>query len=405
MISLPRRYAAVTLAFIVVAACSTAFAQQIAWTDSLAMPAGHRFESVQLIATTDGGVLAIGDEDTAVGGGSFQANIMLSKFAPDGSPVWSRHIRGTYAMRFARAYEIRGGNILVAGNEQMDTTAAGQRWSPMVMAFRANGDSIWKLNYGPPPPDNSNVAHCFSVYGVSNDQSLLLCAGSNYTFAYRIDGLGNVGSTRISLNGPRAVWEDFRNGADRIDLVSQESDDTLLVVHLSNSGDSVGATILNLSSLGTSQDRSIANVAPSSTGAYVIGGSLAIGQAPKQWKPAVARFDAAGQIGSISIFPGSAPGDLLLRRVAPMEPGAYLALIDANGTLLRLTQDSPVFDMITFNLPWRFTDAVPATNRYYFVIGYTDPNNNSFPHVAKIGIGASAVESMKQQPIEKLDLW
>ncbi|MBS1913911.1 MAG: hypothetical protein JST22_18120 [Bacteroidetes bacterium] len=404
MISLPLRYAAFIPAFIIVAAC-TAFAQQIAWTDSLAIPAGHRFESVQLIATPDGGVLAVGDEDTAVGGGSFQASIMLAKFAPDGSPVWSRHIRGAYAVRFARAYEIRGGNILVAGNEQMDTTAAGQRWSPMVMAFKANGDSIWKLNYGPPPPDVSNFAHCFSIYGVSNDQSLLLCTGSNYTFAYRIDGLGNVGSTRISLNGPRAVWQNFRNGADRIDLVSQESDDTLLVIHLSNSGDSVGATILNLATLGASHDRTIANVAPSSTGAYMIGGSLAIGQDPKQWKPAVARFDAAGQIGSISIFPGNAPGDLLLRRVAPMEPGAYLALIDEAGTLLRLTQESPVFETLTFSLPWRFTDAVPATNNYYFVFGYTEPNSNSFPHVAKIGIGASAVESITWQPIERLDLW
>lgn len=93
----------------------------------------------------DGNLVTVATQSTAAGS-AFQADILLMKTQPDGTPIWSKLVGSTTMREYAQAIDILpSGNIVVAGNL---TDLAETRYDALLICFDPSGNVLWQKTYG-----------------------------------------------------------------------------------------------------------------------------------------------------------------------------------------------------------------------------------------------------------------
>jgi hypothetical protein len=175
--------------------------QHVEWTTYLSpIEIGLTSIPQQVIRTADSGFVVLVRENRT-GTGRTPISTRVVRLSPQGDTIWSRTLRGKYAMNGTQAYQRDDGFIIVAGRERVGNWSMPENdWQPALVALSPDGDSLWQKSYAAPrfepSLDHKNIHNLFvSIVPADNGHTLMLNRGYGFHYMLLLDAIGRVQKT------------------------------------------------------------------------------------------------------------------------------------------------------------------------------------------------------------------
>lgn len=372
-----------------------AFAEAVTWTTYLSDSATRTFYHKVVIPTSDGGALAVGNEFN--NGGVHEYDIVAVRFAAGGSVMWTRRIYGPSAAVAVDAYELQGGNFLIAGTQWSAPGRPLASARVVVVAIGSGGDSLWKEEYE--VPAGSEQGTCQGIGALRNFQSLLVASTPHYSYLRLIDAAGAIGATHMLSWRMSIVLSMRRDAAARITYCAYRSEAGLGVLRVNDNGDSVGNVAIDIPDPRT---RDAVSYLAAHAGGHVAFGVLQPVAGLDSGGNYIGWFDAGGAAVGDTLWPASDP-DQKAHRVLAVTPGPgneLTIVTDEKGVVWRYS--AGVFLRFEIGTTWFANGVSVAADGSLLLYGYVQPNRYISPFVSKVEPLASGVEA--EERITRMDL-